>query len=244
MRWKISSAKTTGNRHNLNEDSIRQTPYDDFLCVVGADGAGIAKCARIGADFTTQTVRELLIKHKDGIFNYTDDEIKCILLDNLNDKLSALAKKEGNNIDDYMSTLMFFISNGEKYIIGNLGDGLLGSMDSEGKSEVLSLPEHGKYANQSFFVTHKNSKDHLRIHKGRYESHKVYFMMTDGSAECLYNFNLKSFANILKVFCEWIIKYEPHKVSDYIQIAMIKLFGSKTSDDCSLALIYGVEDRK
>ena len=107
------------------------------------------------------------------------------------------ATRDGSNV---------FISNGERYIIGNLGDGLLGSMDSEGKSEVLSLPEHGKYANQSFFVTHKNSKDHLRIHKGRYESHKVYFMMTDGSAECLYNFNLKSFANILKVFCEWIIR--------------------------------------
>lgn len=244
MRWKISSGRLIGRLHRekmeLNQDFISVRPMDDFACMVAADGASVARYAREGASFTTERVRELLVQHKEGIFSYSDDEIKSLLLSSLHEGLGELAARENVCIDEYMCTLMFFACNEEKYIAANLGDGLLGCMSGNGKGSVLIMPEQGKFANESCFVTQDDAFKHLRIVRGAFECDKVYFMMTDGAASCLYDFREQHFAKAMNVFCDWVRKYDAFKVGTYITDAMIKLFPSKTSDDCTVALICGL----
>lgn len=238
MRWNVTKSVITGVGHRYSQDSISQDLADDFVCVVMADGAGVARCAKEGANFTTKVVLEIIKQHKDGIFSYKSEEVRSVILENLLNRLEKMAKKEKNQLEDYMCTLMFFVSNGEKYIIGNLGDGLIGCMDTEGNGRTLSLPEQGKFANQSYFITQEKAEAHLRIGKGRYNTNLVYFLMTDGSAKCLYRFRDETFANALTVFCNWTIKYPSHDVDNNLKTSMIKLFPRMTNDDCALAMVY------
>ena len=240
MEWKITKGVICGvvNKH-FSQDSISVEPKDDYACVVMSDGAGSARCAREGSTFTTATVLDIVRQHKDSIFRYNMEAVREVILDNLLVRLKQKAKEEGNDMDDYMCTLMFFITNGERYIIGNLGDGLIGCMNKDNEGRVLSLPENGNYRNQTFFVTQpEEAYKHLRIGMGRYDDSQVYFLMTDGSADCLYNFGKGFFANALSVFCQWTRLYNPHEVNDVLLKAMYKLFPQKTKDDCALAMIY------
>ena len=241
MFWKISSSCIPGHNKKVGQDYIFLRPDGDYVFVVGADGAGYARYANEGAKFVSKEMRDLLTMHKADIFSYSDHEIKENLLDVLRQKIEQKAIENNARMDDYMSTLMFFVSDGRQYIAANLGDGMIGCMDSDGNGTVISSPEKGKYVNQSYFVTQPDSYEHLRIERGTYDPEKVYFLMTDGSAECLYDNRNRSFARIMSVFCDWIRKYEPHPVSDNLKTAMMKLFPQVTSDDCALALIYGTK---
>ena len=238
MKWNITSSVIKGSGHKSPQDSISKYLDNDFACLVLSDGAGVARRASEGALFTTTNVVEILKQHKEGIFNYTTEEIRNIILNNLLDRLKQKAENEHHNIDDYMCTLIFFISNGEKYIYGNLGDGLIGCMDIYGEGKPLSLPEHGKFVNQSYFITHKNAQEHFRIGMGPYKDNMIYFLMTDGTAECLYNFKHETFSKALTTYCNWTVKYNPYDVNNYLKISMIRLFPQKTNDDCALAMIY------
>ncbi|MBR5205212.1 MAG: protein phosphatase 2C domain-containing protein [Bacteroidaceae bacterium] len=239
MKWNVTKSVINGVGHTGGtQDSISQEPADDYVCVVMADGAGMARCAKEGSTFTTKTALDILRFHKDGIYDFTMDEIRNVVLSNLLDRLRKKAEEEGNILDDYMCTLMFFITNGDRYVIGNLGDGLIGCMNKDGEGRVLSMPEHGKFANQSFFVTQPEAFEHLRIGMGRFDSDCVYFLMTDGSADCLYNFKSGTFAKALTVFCGWTREHNPYDVNNFLRKSMYKLFPQKTNDDCSLAMIY------
>ena len=92
--------------------------------------------------------------------------------------------------------------------------------------------------NQSYFITHKNAQEHFRIGMGPYKDNMIYFLMTDGTAECLYNFKHETFSKALTTYCNWTVKYNPYDVNNYLKISMIRLFPQKTNDDCALAMIY------
>lgn len=242
MKWKIASQTIKGKGREVCQDYVVQAPIADFVCVVAADGAGSARYAREGAEAVTKKMRELLLEHRNDIFNYSDQEIKDKLLETLRAFLAEKAVSEGAEMNDYMSTLMFFVSDGEKYIAGNLGDGMIGCLDENGQGSVIAFPEKGKFVNVSYFVTQEDSASHLRLERGPYDVNKVYFLMTDGSTDCLYNFKDGSFGRILNVFSDWIRKYPPHYVSANLRTAMMQLFRQKTLDDCALALLVGSKE--
>ena len=243
MNWKVVTPRICGLRTILSDsptqDITRQEINDDFSCVVVADGVGSALYALEGAQISSLETIKQISSVGEAIFEYSDDRLKELILDHLYDKLSALAAQRGCPVSEFASTLMFFITDGEQYIAANLGDGLVGSLSESGDAEVLHEPEKGRFVNQSYFVTSHKSIDHLRLHRGRYEATRVYFLMTDGSVECLYNYTTKRYARALEVYCDWVRKYDRRVCFNAMVESMRELFKHRTDDDCALAFIYG-----
>lgn len=243
MKWKVARATMTGKAHQMAgmkcQDFIRQEPKDDFVCVVAVDGAGSAKHSFKGAEFVSRKACDIFLERGVTLFELTDEEIKHIVLQNINNELQKMAQEYSCGIEDFACTLMFFISDGSKYIVGNLGDGLIGFRDASNVFNTLLDQERGKYVNVSYFVT--SNGDYLRIKRGNFCTSHVYFIMTDGTVECLYNRKNKSFANALNVYCGLLDKYEHMQISRALMTNMYKLFPTRTDDDCALALIMGKE---
>ena len=244
MKWKVARATMTGRTHQLTntkcQDFICQQPSDDFICVVATDGSGSAIYSLDGAHFVAEETRDILFERGDTLFELDDDEIRHVILQNIEEKLRKMADEKRCSVDEFASTLSFFASNGEDFIVGNLGDGLIGYKDSIGDFCTLLNQERGKYANVSSFVT--GDKSHLRIKRGRFNTSHIYFIMTDGAVECLYNKRTKSYANALAVYCGLLDKYEHMQINNALTTSMYKLFPSRTNDDCALAIIMGKND--
>jgi len=102
---------------------------------------------------------------------------------------------------------------------------------------VILGQEHSKYVNESFFITDPNCEEKLRVFIGSYDPDSTYFLLTDGSCECLLNDRDGTYAPALHTFTKWMWKYPHHAVSKAIGQKMYSLFPKRTDDDCAIALI-------
>lgn len=243
MEWQIIGPKLRGKRSfekdTKGQDIVVQYVSDDFACIVVTDGVGSALYALEGAQKSAYKALNHMKDLGSEIFEFSDERLRQSLLGLLIDELKECAEKEGSSIKEFASTLMFFVTDGRQYISGNLGDGLVGSIDKKSNSEVIHAPEKGKYANQSYFITSSESHEHLRISRGQYDKDKIYFLMTDGTVDCLYNYITKEYAKALHTFCKWVRNYDRAIAFWAIVKSMQAYFPQRTDDDCVLVLIHG-----
>jgi hypothetical protein len=243
MEWKIIGSKIRG-KHNFDQgskiqDIIVQHVSDDFVCAVATDGAGSALYARKGAKQSADETLKYLKGIGKGIFEFSNEYIRQSLLRRLIDTLKECAQENSCSTQELASTLMFFATDGRRYVAGNLGDGLIGSIDKNNYSEILLVPEKGKFANQSFFITSPQNEEHFHINRGDYNTDKIYFLMTDGTVDCLYNYTTREYAKALYVYCNWARNYDRRTAYNALLDSMRTLFPLKTDDDCALVLIHG-----
>lgn len=135
------------------------------------------------------------------------------------------------------STLLFVAVNNNKFICGHLGDGIIGTIDNENNAIALSLPENGEFTNSTYFTTSKNYLYHLRIAKGCVDNIQTFFIMSDGSAECLFHKNSKQMAKAVILFNDWLKQYKKEEVAKAICDNMKEIFTRYTNDDCSLSML-------
>lgn len=241
MNWKIATSSIRGFSHQQSDtpsqDQVRQSISDDYTCVALCDGAGSAQYAAEGARFVAAKTCEILKMYQLDIFNFSDEEIRNVVISRLLSSLEDLGKDYDAPISSFSSTLMFFVSDGIHFLVGNVGDGIIGFQDGNMEMNTLLGQERGLYANESYFVTSEHSAEHLRIARGSYNAHYVFFLMTDGSCDCLFNYRTKKYARALDIYCSWCRKYNRKQVNRALFDSMQRLFSQKTNDDCALALI-------
>lgn len=248
VKWKVSSARIQGSVHHSEkiecQDFVFKSIKDDIASVTMSDGAGRAQHALEGAFCCAIEAMRNLELRGGSLFELDNEDISRILLDNVRDKLKAKALEMNCPFDDLACTFCFFVTDGRCFIAGNLGDGLIGRLDRKGEGRVILGPERGKYANQSYFITGENCYRHFHIVRGLFEPANVYFIMTDGSCDCLYDREQDAFAPALGTFCSWIRQYSHQAVSNSLKDVMYKLFPEKTGDDCALALVVMDENER
>lgn len=249
MIWNIPTCKITGTYHLSQkikgQDYIKVTlaNFNDIAIVVMTDGVSSAKLASTGSRGLAWEVAGQLERRGADLLGWKDEEIIQWLSNVSIEWLEAKSKELECLPRDLDTTLMIFMSDGEKFLAGSIGDGLIGRISSNGQQEVLLEPEHGQSINVSYFVATSDFTSHFRIARGRIDSDSVYFMMTDGTCECLYDYRTKAYADALPIFCEWTRKYQHSAVQDAIFKVGADLFKEITTDDCALALIYGKNNR-
>jgi len=143
-------------------------------------------------------------------------------------------KKYG--IEDLACTLLFAAFKDGHVLAGHLGDGVIGVQDGT-EVRVLSLPENGEYANSTFFVTDKGASSHLRIYQFDVTGSVGLILMSDGTAESLFNRSTNGLAPAVATIFSWSRKLPTKKVSVVLEQNLEHVFRTKTTDDYSIAIL-------
>ncbi len=241
MKWNIVSVAMKGTTHMQNgekcQDYIGRSLSNDFAYITLADGAGAVKYATEGAVTAAEETKRQLETLGESLFSMDVGEIRGWLLTNLREKFMEECRNRQCTMKDLSTTLAFFATNGREYVAANIGDGLVGRIATDGQQEVILDQDQGAFVNECHFITDTDCEQSLHIKKGRHEPGSVYFLLSDGSCECLYNDRKKTFSPALHVFSDWMWRFSHHAVSKAIITKMSQLFPLRTDDDCAITLL-------
>lgn len=197
MSWRVFLASATGKRH-LEEG----TPCQDYGCYglsrglfvgVVCDGAGSAPESRKGAEFVAQKLVAYLPDTLADGFQAGDLGVGAsregieTVLERIRLELAEQQGVEdelagGMSLRDYACTLVGCVSSQRGGLFFHIGDGFAVHRNGVSPS-TISFPENGEYSNETYFVTDKGWRDHLRLTpfvNGEGES--LVGLMTDGSS--------------------------------------------------------------
>ncbi|MFW5800253.1 MAG: hypothetical protein ACOCV8_05505, partial [Spirochaetota bacterium] len=80
-----------------------------------------------------------------------------------------------------------------------------------------------------------------RINKAELSDNTGFILMSDGTAESLYDRRNKQLSPVSKQVLDWLDTNESEEVTKALENNIKTLFIPKTTDDCSIALLKNVE---
>ncbi len=169
--WVVFYAAAAGRRHLEDNEACQ-----DFGChrVVGGvlvgvvcDGAGSAAEGRLGAEHFAAGVVERLaeaVRHGDFVPHEPAGQREGLAtaVQKTREDVGALAQARERGLADFACTLVGCAVGPQGGCFFHVGDGFAVHRDAGGAS-VLSLPENGEYADETYFVTDENWLEHLRV---------------------------------------------------------------------------------
>jgi serine/threonine protein phosphatase PrpC len=206
-------------------------------CITLADGAGSARLSHFGAQAIVNNIAELLCESFDNFYSSpTAGEVNHSIANYVIEILNKTAEEYSCELQDLSSTLLFVAVKGDKYIAGQVGDGII-ALCREGKLKIAYKPDSGEFINTTHFTTSKNLTHRLRLFKGSMSNITGFIIMSDGTSESLYMRRTSKLSNIVKNIIDSI--YCKHK--NYASMEMIEFFKNyiitRTTDDCSIAVM-------
>jgi serine/threonine protein phosphatase PrpC len=243
--WETAMGTAIGLRHEEN-DSVCQDRVASFnnnfvKSVALADGAGSRIHSHFGADFLTKKISKISAEQFDTFYDESISDLKNIYKELIQSNLQIAAQNHDVGIKELSSTLLFVVTDGLRYILGHLGDGMIASIDHNNEIQILSEPHNDEYANFTYFTTSLPLEKYIRIEKGILNNIRGFILMSDGSSEGLYLKSEKKFSKVLIDIASWIKQYSSDIVSEAIDKNLKQSIRYKTSDDCSLAFLVSTE---
>jgi hypothetical protein len=173
--WKIGGASVSGFSH-IEEDIPCQDAHaynigeGGWLIAALADGAGSARLSHIGAKAFVDDIVE-----NSQLLNLTNelypDKISEFLIKSVNNTSQRLVEghKEKEDAEpciksDFAATLVVVFANSDGGAFFHVGDGA-GAAIAADKSvnAIITKPQNGEYANETYFVTMENWDSYLRV---------------------------------------------------------------------------------
>lgn len=245
LDYQVACARIVGRSH-----ATSNTPCQDFAAgrrkphmaaVALADGAGSRAKSDVGAETAVRTSLRLVLTQFDSLFEGAKRDAakarwnihQCLI-----QELEAAARRHNCNVSDLASTLLFVACKDRRFLACHLGDGVIAQSSLAGQITVLSKPENGEFANTTSFVTDRDAVEKIRLYYGEGDALPSGFvLMSDGTAESLYEKRSETPAAVLGKLLEWNANLSRAKMFDVLDANMKQAFSRKTSDDCSLALL-------
>ncbi len=199
-----------------------------------ADGAGSCKYSDIGAELITKKILEYI---KVNFNNLIRDEHIGLSLTGFIER--ELKKKVNSQMSfkDLSSTLLFVAIKSNKFIIGHIGDGVIGMLDNENNIKTISKPDNGEFSNSTFFTTSIKHQERLRILKGTIKSSVGFILMSDGTEESLYDKKNECLSDINKTIVNWLDNNDEKGVEKALYRNLEQVISKKTNDDCSIGIM-------
>ncbi len=225
------------------EDRTFSITKNQVMSIALADGAGNQKYTHSGqgAECVTRVAANFLCDNFDNFYVKEDEEeLKKVFIAVLRKALSALAEElKLDSIIRLSSTVLAVAVKGNKYIACHLGDGMIGALKVNG-TEPFSLPNNGEFANETYFVPSPGAEENLKIKRGIVEDILAFFLMSDGTADYIYEDYEKKFSPAALKMTGML--YETNgsdRLHETIQKYMIE--PNNTSDDCSFIVLEAQE---
>jgi len=173
--WRVFSASATGKR-NLDQgapgqDASHCVVRDDVLVAIVCDGAGSVPEGRTGADFMSRTLADQLSSTLHAERSLPDALARSSAgleatirsaIESVRGRLAELAASRSLTLHDFSCTLVGCVASASGGSLFHVGDGFAIQQGATGDS-VLSPPENGEFADETYFVTDENWNDHLRL---------------------------------------------------------------------------------
>ena len=218
-----------------------------------ADGAGSERFSGYGAQIITQKACRYLVENFRYIYDCKDGvRIKTILLEYLRSsleekkaKLRSKPDKADCELKNLASTFLTVAVCGNEFILAHIGDGVIGYA-KHGGMKVATAPDNDEFANLTTFVTSANAIDAMRLVKGILDGISGFILMSDGTANSLYNSRTGELSNACAELIDAVAQSPPNNSKRHNKIPNNKnkikqLFEirirEKTNDDCSVAII-------
>jgi hypothetical protein len=171
MKWKVFFASATGKYHldgnTPCQDYGHYVVADDVLIGVVCDGAGSASEGQAGAEFFARRVTELLTESVksstlDGSREAEYRDVLAGIVGRVRSELGETAQARQLTLRDFACTLVGCVASRTGGCFFHIGDGFAIYMKDDGES-VLSRPENGEHADETYFVTDTAWSEHLRV---------------------------------------------------------------------------------
>jgi hypothetical protein len=171
MHWQVFCAAATG-KHHLDsgvpcQDAVHQRTFAGGFAGVVCDGAGSASHAHEGAATVAALVADLLAEAaiRGQLAQPGDAAARGAIVDiieRVRGRLGDMALANERTLRDYACTLVACVSWEDGGCFVHIGDGYAIRMAASGLS-VVSPPENGEYADETYFLTDERWAEHLRI---------------------------------------------------------------------------------
>ncbi|MDD9662099.1 PP2C family serine/threonine-protein phosphatase [Klebsiella pasteurii] len=177
MSWRVYASSVIGSSHRQNnlpcQDAFCYRNLGDRLVAVVCDGAGSAAYGEQGAALVSRELVEGLVK-----FTAVPDENQLsTLVESVRKTILSQAQERERSAGDFACTVVAAWLGESASVMLHIGDGVAAlHIDAD---EHFSLPENGEYANQTWFLTSHDWRDHLRISQFAGRATQLV-MMSDG----------------------------------------------------------------
>lgn len=199
-----------------------------------ADGAGSCKHSDIGAEFICKRILTYINNEFDLLYN--NDKMQLNLTNYIESSLNEISN-ENISFKDLSSTLLFVAIKSNKFIIGHLGDGVIGMLDKFNHLKVISKPDNGEFSNATYFTTSISYPNRLRLIKGILKNSRGFIIMSDGCQESLYDKRTETLSEINKELINWLENNNEKEVEKALFYNLEQIIRNKTQDDCSIGIM-------
>lgn len=193
--WETAGCVLRGRMHSTSgepcQDRISSFTVGNVTAISLADGAGSASLSHFGAARYAGVICRKLCSGFAKLMDVTDvNALKKTLLDYLRHKAILLSSELGCDADDLHSTLIAAASDGERYIVVHIGDGIAGAF-SGGSIAVMSEPYNDGIATRTDSPFSPSVIRHMNIVRGNLScdvgSISGFVLMSDGTQPGYYN---------------------------------------------------------
>lgn len=236
MFAKLSAAEYCGLRHSLMgrpcQDRAGGCAGENFGCAVLCDGAGSRPQSERAAQQLVDWLPGWLEPRFEALWADHDPAPKIL------HAARAALEPLGLPPEDCWCTLLFFAQRPDgRWLCGHIGDGYIFRVE-QGKSRVLSGPENGRFANETYFVTGPLAEQHLRVQKGAFHRSGAVLLASDGSGAGLYDLADRRPAPAVATLARWLEKHPSEQVTPALARALRENLSTRSEDDLSLALLW------
>lgn len=210
------------------------------LCL--SDGAGSATHSEYGAQALVYAGCELLVDQFESFVSGNDGrQVKLEIARNLVGRLEDVARRRNVGVENLAATFLAVAASNDRFFMVHVGDGVIGYV-KDGVSRVASTPDNAEFANQTTFLTSERSATRMRLYRGSLEGVAGFVLMSDGTANSLYDWRTKGLAPacaklIARVGSAPATQARNPKHEKELRRFIDTTIRAATKDDCSIGIL-------
>ncbi len=174
------------------QDSLLSSYENGRAVLALSDGCGSSSFSHIASDIIVRAVKDFF----GGRELSADSETKGGLIEFINHRLREKAEELSlRDMQELLATLIFAVQEGDRLLVGQIGDGALMCFDEEGRCVYFSAPENSGAKNRTYFINSASAYDKLRMELTDCAGIRNIILFTDGPQrffENQINTNLKA----------------------------------------------------